>query len=116
MNLACVLTVLIGSVTVGMSPFSVMQLLWINIIMDLLAAIAMATEEPPLDKINKRESDPIKSRMISPLMCRSIYSQVLYQLVVMCTFLFGGPTLFGVPFHLVREPLMDDDLDLPRED
>jgi hypothetical protein len=31
----------------------------------------------------------------------------------MCTFLFGGPTLFGHPFNLIREPLIDETSDLP---
>ena len=32
--------------TLGDTPFSVIQLLWINMVMDTLAAIALSTEPP----------------------------------------------------------------------
>jgi len=38
--------VFIGSATLGESPFNVIQLLWINMVMDTLAAISLATEPP----------------------------------------------------------------------
>lgn len=38
--------VILTSLSVGMSPFAPMQLLWINLIMDILAALALATEHP----------------------------------------------------------------------
>jgi magnesium-transporting ATPase (P-type) len=39
----------IGGATLGHSPFSVIQLLWTNLIMDVLAAIALASEPPVLE-------------------------------------------------------------------
>jgi len=38
--------VITTTVFLGHSPFNVVQLLWINLIMDVLAAIAFATENP----------------------------------------------------------------------
>ena len=38
--------VFLGGATLGWSPFSVTGLLWINMIMDTLAAISLATEPP----------------------------------------------------------------------
>jgi len=43
-NLSVCLLVLISCVTLGRSPFNVVQLLWTNLIMDILAAIALGTE------------------------------------------------------------------------
>lgn len=45
-NIVCVSIVFIGGATLGNSPFSVTQLLWVNMIMDTFAAIAIATEPP----------------------------------------------------------------------
>lgn len=45
-NLALVLTVVVGMFFFGESPFSAAQLLWINTIMDVLGALALATEPP----------------------------------------------------------------------
>ncbi len=36
----------IGALYGGVPPLNVLQLLWVNMIMDTLAALALATEEP----------------------------------------------------------------------
>jgi Ca2+ transporting ATPase len=45
-NFSCLAVVFIGAVFKGESPLQVVQLLWINLIMDTLAALALATERP----------------------------------------------------------------------
>jgi P-type E1-E2 ATPase len=40
------LVLIISSLTLGRCPFTVMQILWINLVMDVLAAAALATESP----------------------------------------------------------------------
>lgn len=45
-NVACLLTVIIGGIILTDSPFPATQLLWINLIMDTFAAIALSTEPP----------------------------------------------------------------------
>ena len=45
-NISCLTIVILSVITLGFSPFSVFQLLWINLVMDVLAAIAFATEHP----------------------------------------------------------------------
>lgn len=45
-NFSCMIFVLTTALFLGHSPFSIVQLLWINLIMDVLAAIAFATEHP----------------------------------------------------------------------
>jgi Ca2+-transporting ATPase len=42
----CITIVFLGGATLGNPTFSVIQLLWINMIMDTLAAISLATEPP----------------------------------------------------------------------
>ena len=46
MNIVCILTVFISGATLGETPFNVIQLLWINMVMDTLAAIQLATQPP----------------------------------------------------------------------
>lgn len=43
---------------IGESPFSAVQLLWINLIMDTFAAIALSTE-PPISNVTK--GPPLKA-------------------------------------------------------
>jgi len=61
-NISAVLTCLIGGIFIGESPLCAVQLLWINLIMDTFAAIALSTE-PPLESVTKgmpyKENNPI---------------------------------------------------------
>lgn len=41
----CVITVVSGA-TLGQIPLNVIQMLWANLVMDILGAIALGTEEP----------------------------------------------------------------------
>jgi len=45
-NVVAVMVSCIGAITSGESPFSAIQLLWVNLIMDTFAALALATELP----------------------------------------------------------------------
>jgi len=60
-NFSCILIVFLGSVSFGSSPFNIIQLLWINLIMDVLAAIALATEAPaPVIRAERvKNKDPV---------------------------------------------------------
>jgi Ca2+ transporting ATPase len=70
-NIVCLVITFIGGTTLGDSPFSVIQILWINMIMDTLAAVSLATE-PPLSNsmsIAKQKKD---EKIIIPVMWRNI--------------------------------------------
>lgn len=45
-NVVALITAFIGAVIMWESPLSAIQLLWVNLIMDSLAALALATEDP----------------------------------------------------------------------
>lgn len=81
-----------------------MQLLWINLIMDVLAAIALASESPhPTELGSLKGKEDIQ---VLPVMWRSITSQVIYQFIVMNVLLFAGPTMFDIKYNLIKAPLM----------
>lgn len=99
-NISCIFIVFISCLTIGSSPFTVVQLLWINLIMDVLAAIALATEAPLSDELR---IDRVKKsdNFVLPVMWRSIFSQVLYQAIVMLLLLYFGPLIFSIEYNLV---------------
>lgn len=45
-NVVAMFMAFIGGVVVGESPINSVQMLWVNLIMDTFAALALATEEP----------------------------------------------------------------------
>lgn len=107
-NISLVMIVLLGSVALGQSPFTVMQIMWINLIMDALAAIALATEAPhPTDLGSVQDTDQRETQIL-PIMWRTIFAQVLYQFTVLTVLLFAGPTIFGMKYNLINLPLRFD--------
>ncbi|XP_024971084.1 calcium-transporting ATPase 1-like isoform X3 [Cynara cardunculus var. scolymus] len=65
----------------GSAPLTAVQLLWVNMIMDTLGALALATE-PPTDELMKRTPVGRKGNFITNVMWRNITGQSLYQFVV----------------------------------
>ena len=52
-SLVALFTAFIGSVVLTDSPLQAIQLLWVNLIIDSLAALALATEPPKMDLLNR---------------------------------------------------------------
>lgn len=77
----------------GNTPLTAVQLLWVNMIMDTLGALALATE-PPQDELMKRMPVGRKGNFISNVMWRNILGQSLYQFVVIWYLQTEGKALF----------------------
>lgn len=72
---------------------SPVQLLWVNLIQDTLAALALATDPLSLSVLN-RMPEPKDARMISFNMWKMIFGQSCLQLVVTLSLNFVWPSLF----------------------
>lgn len=77
----------------GNAPLTAVQLLWVNMIMDTLGALALATE-PPNDDLMKRSPVGRKGNFISNVMWRNILGQSLYQFVVIWYLQTRGKAVF----------------------
>ncbi|KAJ5511682.1 ATPase P-type K/Mg/Cd/Cu/Zn/Na/Ca/Na/H-transporter [Penicillium expansum] len=76
------------------SVLSAVQLLWVNLIMDTFAALALATDPPTptvLDRRPESKSDPL----ITLTMWKMIIGQSIYQLVVTFVLNFAGDKIFS---------------------
>ncbi|KAK3138389.1 hypothetical protein QOZ80_5AG0368260 [Eleusine coracana subsp. coracana] len=80
---------------VGTAPLTAVQLLWVNMIMDTLGALALATE-PPNDEMMKRPPVRRGDSFITSIMWRNILGQALYQLLVLGVLLFAGKRLLNI--------------------
>ncbi|KAL5219282.1 hypothetical protein ABZP36_019966 [Zizania latifolia] len=79
----------------GSAPLTAVQLLWVNMIMDTLGALALATE-PPNDELMKRTPVGRKGNFISNIMWRNILGQASYQFIVIWYLQTEGKWLFGL--------------------
>ncbi|KAL7101503.1 hypothetical protein ACP275_08G058000 [Erythranthe tilingii] len=77
----------------GSAPLTAVQLLWVNMIMDTLGALALATE-PPNEELMKRAPVGRKGNFISVVMWRNILGQSLYQFLIIWFLQSHGKTIF----------------------
>ncbi|KAI3726355.1 hypothetical protein L1987_66152 [Smallanthus sonchifolius] len=79
----------------GTAPLTAVQLLWVNMIMDTLGALALATE-PPNDELMKRAPVGRKGNFISNVMWRNIFGQAVYQFAVIWLLQSKGKSFFSL--------------------
>ncbi|XP_074379780.1 putative calcium-transporting ATPase 13, plasma membrane-type [Apium graveolens] len=94
-NVAALVINFVAAISSGDVPLTAVQLLWVNLIMDTLGALALATEQPTKELMDKRpvgRTEPL----ISNIMWRNLIAQALYQIVVLLTLQFGGEKIFNV--------------------
>jgi Ca2+-transporting ATPase len=80
------------------------QLLWVNLIMDTFAALALATD-PPTPSILERKPEPKSTRLISLNMWKMIIGQSIYQLIVTLVLNFAGNEILGYETEFERSRL-----------
>ncbi|CAG8527717.1 11332_t:CDS:2 [Ambispora leptoticha] len=90
-NVTAVLLTFISAVSSGneTSVLSAVQLLWVNLIMDTLAALALATD-PPTEELLDREPEARNAPLISFDMWKMIIGQSIFQLVITLILLYAG--------------------------
>ena len=76
------------------SVLTAVQLLWVNLIMDTFAALALATD-PPTQSILDRKPDPKSAPLITVTMWKMIIGQAIYQLAITFLIYFGGDQILS---------------------
>ena len=78
-------------------------MLWVNLIMDTLASLALATELPTSELLLRKPYGRTKP-LISRTMMKNILGQAIYQLVVIFTLLFCGKNviLHSIQFYFCQ--------------
>jgi magnesium-transporting ATPase (P-type) len=84
----------------GGSPLTAVQMLWVNLVMDTLGALALGTEAPTRELL-KRKPYKRSSPLLARPMLRNIGFQSAFQLTLLVVLLFAGSDLFNVPFGTV---------------
>jgi magnesium-transporting ATPase (P-type) len=82
--------VFFGSVILKSSPLNAVQMLWVNLIMDTLGALALATE-PPSDDILKRQPYDKDAPIVTEVMQRNVFGHAIYQIIMLIVIIFAGP-------------------------
>ncbi|KAH6817726.1 autoinhibited isoform 4 [Perilla frutescens var. frutescens] len=88
-NIVALMINFISACVSGSAPLTAVQLLWVNLIMDTLGALALATE-PPHDGLMQRPPVRRNESFITRNMWRNIFGQSIYQLVILLVLNFVG--------------------------
>lgn len=94
-SVVAVATAAVGAMALQASPLSAVQMLWVNLIMDSLASLALATEEPS-DRLLDMAPITRDQPLINDEVVKNIAGQAVFQLGVLYGLVFWGPTVLGV--------------------
>ncbi|GMN46792.1 hypothetical protein TIFTF001_015978 [Ficus carica] len=94
-NVAALFINFVAAISSGEVPLTAVQLLWVNLIMDTLGALALATEQPTEELM---ENPPVgrSEPLITNIMWRNLFAQATYQIAVLLSIQFEGKSMFGV--------------------
>ena len=104
-NIVAVFMTFLGGIILKDSPLNAIQMLWVNLIMDSFASLALATEDPT-DALLDRKPYSRDASILTPMMILNIFSQAIFQIIVLTVIIFYGDYLFGVPSDRELEHFM----------
>lgn len=88
-NVAALAVNFVAAVSNGSVPLQTVQMLWVNLIMDTLGALALATE-PPTDDLMSKPSIGLRDPLVTNVMWRNILGQAAFQVMVLLTLFYKG--------------------------
>ncbi|XP_065854078.1 calcium-transporting ATPase 9, plasma membrane-type-like isoform X2 [Euphorbia lathyris] len=97
-NVAALVINVVAAISSGDVPLNAVQLLWVNLIMDTLGALALATE-PPTDHLMHRSPVGRREPLITNIMWRNLLIQAIYQVIILLVLNFRGESVL----HLENE-------------
>ena len=95
-NVVAVFMSLLGGIVLKDSPLNCIEMLWVNLIMDSFASLALATESPT-QALLERKPYRREDSLLTPMMIVNILTQGIFQIIVLSIVLFYGDVIFNVP-------------------
>eukprot|EP00286_Rhodomonas_abbreviata_P006837 CAMPEP_0181326618 /NCGR_PEP_ID=MMETSP1101-20121128/21609_1 /TAXON_ID=46948 /ORGANISM="Rhodomonas abbreviata, Strain Caron Lab Isolate" /LENGTH=1138 /DNA_ID=CAMNT_0023435113 /DNA_START=148 /DNA_END=3564 /DNA_ORIENTATION=+ len=108
-NITAIFVACLGSAVLTESPLTAIQMLWVNLIMDSFASLALATEDPN-DSLLNRKPYSRERNVLSKTMVKNMLLHAAWQLVVLVTLILfvGDVCQPGQDIcDCVRSPLSD---------
>jgi Ca2+ transporting ATPase len=94
-NIVAMFIVFSGGAAFGDAPLTSVQMLWVNLIMDTFAALALATEPPTDDILNRKPYSKFED-IVTQTMWRNIFGQAFFQILVLIVLLVWGQDLLAI--------------------
>jgi Ca2+-transporting ATPase len=94
-NVAALIINFVSALTSGKMPLTTVQLLWVNLIMDTMGALALATDKPT-KTLMRRPPIGRTAPLISNAMWRNLAAQAAFQVAVLLALQYRGRDIFGI--------------------
>ncbi|GKE13741.1 putative calcium-transporting ATPase 13, plasma membrane-type protein [Tanacetum coccineum] len=94
-NVVALVNIPVKAASAGGTPLIPVQLLWVNIVINTLGALALATERPTKELMHEppvARSPPL----ITNVMWRNLLTQSLFQIYILLIFQFKGKSIYSV--------------------
>ncbi|KDO22335.1 calcium-translocating P-type ATPase [Saprolegnia parasitica CBS 223.65] len=95
-TLTAITLCVLGAIFLEETPLSAVQLLWVNLIMNTFASLALATDTPS-NAVLDRKPYPRTKPLISKKMTKHILGHLLVQLAILLTLTLEGDKLLQIP-------------------
>jgi Ca2+ transporting ATPase len=102
-NIVAVTITLIGAAVLKEAIIKAVNMLWINLIMDTLASLALATE-PPTEELLNRKPHNRNEYILSKTMMKHILGQAILQLTILLILVFTGDSWIPEDLPLTIDP------------
>jgi len=103
-NLTAIIVVFVSYITMTESILNATQLIYINLIMDVLGAIGLASTRPSKGKTTYNAGDNV----MTGVMYRQILGGALYMTFIMMVVMFAGQSIFKYPYFSSTQTIDDD--------
>ena len=104
-NLVALTIAFIGAISQKGTPLKAVQLLWVNLIMDTMAALALGTERPTRALLARKPYGR-NGTLISYIMWRNIIGQSLYQANQLKKLPLTKPDLHPTSYFICWKPYL----------
>ncbi|KAL3632149.1 Calcium-transporting ATPase 9, plasma membrane-type [Castilleja foliolosa] len=104
-NVAALTINVVAAISSGDVPLNTVQLLWVNLIMDTLGALALATE-PPTDHLMDRTPVGRREPLVTNIMWRNLLIQAVFQIAVLLVLNFCGISLLNLDPNQIEHSTM----------
>jgi len=94
-NIVALILVFVGAAAGFGQPLTAVQMLWVNLVMDTMGALALGTEKPTLALLDRKPYKRTASLISRPMM-RNMAFQAAWQLSTLFTMLFLGAKWFNL--------------------
>jgi len=94
-NIVALAVSLIGAFSNYNTPLAAVQLLWVNLIMDTLAALALGTELPQVTLLDRRPYSR-DANLINQIMWKNMIGHSLFQVALLLMILYDGARIWGL--------------------